>query len=838
MIQESYRTEKSKSEKDSAPKHFSAENNIDMLASSKAKEAAPKRTYTQLNGYKERMSYELAHFLKTHIQPNAWTDCMRQQIYTFVEEQVRVCGRSLGIGEDAIKIHLFGSYFLSTYLPEGDIDITVQCPIGAMSSLMNIIYERFKQLAIPVQFVQADVKLVKCHINEICVDISFNQLMGLTTAFFVTDVNDALPNNLFKRSLLLLKAWAYYESRTLGAHGGMLGSYALTIMLVSVINQMQMGLLLTPHVTELDVLLFFFEFYAQHDIRNHVVTIYGLRCINGGGVDGHSGLDPMPEDTGCLINREFMQIFRARNRAFFKHLLVEDSLLPADARDHVSHDPPYDLQDHRSMNIADPLRSQNNLARGVHYCHATRIHLGIRRAASELRLLLDEKQEKSAFQVTATPPSSIVRRKGVTSKVPLKRAYPNGHSGVSPGSILCFFENAFRKCVLSKLIDEKPQDHRHVHDIQTRQGEMTDRARLNSLVAHGKTSPIRQTTNNFLSGIAPHPPRGVYPGPMCYPGYSLYEARGRRVLKKPKRQMGWFNPPLAYSNYPSPKNYPLPQQSVSPITQSTEKQRCSMRDASVDMTSDTPAGKDHHGFQAGDLISFTLPIPHKKQQKHKTGVRRSSSCGNFARYHKSNTQEHLPTKVQRTDESASRISSQKVELLGPKPMQAQPNTMPHRRQSNEAFHPIKLRHERQGAYHPVVRSPYGIPMCVPPSPMFHDLPMYPMPFAGTAAQPFPLPHTPYGSRQMHVVQPNFASFKRVTHPLRSQAEHSHRNYCDTVHIAHARPSVLPPHPVFRTTMHHISEARESLSSQSGVKAKFNSYPSEKPQLYIPPHLRS
>ena len=43
-------------------------------------------------------------------------------------------------------------------------------------------------------------------------------------------------DHLFKRSVLLIKAWCYYESRLLGAHNGLLSTYALEIMVLYVIG--------------------------------------------------------------------------------------------------------------------------------------------------------------------------------------------------------------------------------------------------------------------------------------------------------------------------------------------------------------------------------------------------------------------------------------------------------------------------------------------------------------------------------------------------------------------------------------------------------------------------
>ena len=43
-------------------------------------------------------------------------------------------------------------------------------------------------------------------------------------------------NHLFKRSIILIKAWCYYESRILGAHHGLISTYALEILVLYIFH--------------------------------------------------------------------------------------------------------------------------------------------------------------------------------------------------------------------------------------------------------------------------------------------------------------------------------------------------------------------------------------------------------------------------------------------------------------------------------------------------------------------------------------------------------------------------------------------------------------------------
>ncbi|TYJ38282.1 hypothetical protein E1A91_A05G433100v1 [Gossypium mustelinum] len=61
-----------------------------------------------------------------------------------------------------------------------------------------------------VQYIRAQVKIVKCTVNDIPVDISFNQTAGLSALCFLEKVDQLIgKDHLFKRSIILIKAWCY-----------------------------------------------------------------------------------------------------------------------------------------------------------------------------------------------------------------------------------------------------------------------------------------------------------------------------------------------------------------------------------------------------------------------------------------------------------------------------------------------------------------------------------------------------------------------------------------------------------------------------------------------------
>lgn len=54
--------------------------------------------------------------------------------------------------------------------------------------------------------VSVQVKLLKCLVDNIVVDISFNQMGGLITLNFLEEINNLIGNsNIFKRSIILVR---------------------------------------------------------------------------------------------------------------------------------------------------------------------------------------------------------------------------------------------------------------------------------------------------------------------------------------------------------------------------------------------------------------------------------------------------------------------------------------------------------------------------------------------------------------------------------------------------------------------------------------------------------
>ncbi|GAB4856252.1 hypothetical protein Ancab_014179 [Ancistrocladus abbreviatus] len=119
------------------------------------------------------------------VQPTVASEERRREVIDYVQRLLRT---RLGY-----EVFPFGSVPLKTFLPDGDIDLTVFGDFNVEEVLAEKVYTELEAeernsdaecIVKDVQYIGAEVKLVKCLVQNIVVDISFNQIGGLCTFVF------------------------------------------------------------------------------------------------------------------------------------------------------------------------------------------------------------------------------------------------------------------------------------------------------------------------------------------------------------------------------------------------------------------------------------------------------------------------------------------------------------------------------------------------------------------------------------------------------------------------------------------------------------------------------
>ena len=176
---------------------------------------------TEASGPKEVFVDELPGSMA----PQVADEEARNGVFAYVAKLVE---RTLGA-----QVFHFGSGPLKTYLPDGDLDVSIVLGYGPEYDswevkVMNVLRQKGDLEVSDVFCVDAEVKVVKCFIGGLAVDISVNQVGGFSSLGFFEEMDVLIgKRHLFKKASLLIKAWCFYESRILGSNMWLLSTYAL-----------------------------------------------------------------------------------------------------------------------------------------------------------------------------------------------------------------------------------------------------------------------------------------------------------------------------------------------------------------------------------------------------------------------------------------------------------------------------------------------------------------------------------------------------------------------------------------------------------------------------------
>lgn len=292
------------------------------------------------------------------IQPTFASEHKRMEVIDYIQSLIKYYF--------TVEVFAFGSVPLKTYLPDGDIDLMVLSHQNMEEELARGVCTLLQREELDpefqvndVQYIHAQVKLVKCSVKNISVDISFNQMAGPSALCFLEQVDQLIgQDHLFKRSIILIKAWCFYESRILGAHHGLISTYALQILVLNIINVFHSSL-----PDPLAVLYKFLDYYSAFDWDNYCVSINGPIPISS---------FPQTDSTHnngneSLISQEFLRNFRDKFAFLMKEL------------ENGAHEFPI-----KHLNIVDPLKSSNNLGRSVNKGNFHRIRGALSYGAQRL----------------------------------------------------------------------------------------------------------------------------------------------------------------------------------------------------------------------------------------------------------------------------------------------------------------------------------------------------------------------------------------------------------------------------------------------------------------------
>nr|GLL30884.1 uncharacterized protein LOC109173649 [Ipomoea trifida]GMD12329.1 uncharacterized protein LOC109173649 [Ipomoea batatas] len=319
---------------------------------------------------------EMIRELVNCIHPTMDSEEKRKDVMEYIQKLIR---DSL-----ACEVFPYGSVPLKTYLPDGDIDLTALTAPNTEEFLVHdvlaLLREEEKKENVEyevkdTQFIDAEVKLVKCLVQDIVIDLSFNQLGGLCSLCFLEQVDRLVgKNHLFKHSIMLIKSWCYYESRILGSHHGLISTYALETLILYIFQFFHSSL-----NGPLAVLYRFLDYYSRFDWEKYCISLNGPVCK----ASLPEIVVSIPDNGGnLLLSEEFlrncMEMFSAPSRVIGNTRVFKQ----------------------KHLNIIDPLNETNNLGRSVHRGNYYRIRSAFKYGARKLGRILLSSPDKIGDGIT------------------------------------------------------------------------------------------------------------------------------------------------------------------------------------------------------------------------------------------------------------------------------------------------------------------------------------------------------------------------------------------------------------------------------------------------------
>ena len=302
-------------------------------------------------------------------------------------------------------IFTYGSFSIKTYLKDADIDITIlfedknthkliNPSIEIINNTIMIIkkafedynYEIKNESFTEINIIFAEIRLLKCKFDSFSVDISVNNLSGLVKIFYINYIDRTFENKchnsiLFKRTIILIKSWCYYEGNLMGSNIGLMASYALEILVAYLFNNY-----LGNFTSEVDAFNKFFIMLNEIDWENEILHLYGT--INSNIFT--EGISSIQNNEQELFNEPFWYISQEiekdnnfildikDNSNFIKKL---DKIMKAGEKINNRF---FQL---KFMNIIDPMIYTNNLGKSINYHNFSKLKKVVQLIIQDLNLL-------------------------------------------------------------------------------------------------------------------------------------------------------------------------------------------------------------------------------------------------------------------------------------------------------------------------------------------------------------------------------------------------------------------------------------------------------------------
>ena len=315
----------------------------------------------------------------------------------------------------------YGSFPVKSYLKSADIDITIcfwskkdkkiliNIPIDYIEKIIKLIKDEFEninkesesEIISEIKIIMADIRLLKCKMDNINIDISINNFAGLYKIIFINLIEEQIKiklnnlniysdstysqnkRNLLRRTFLLIKGWFLYEGKLMGSNIGLMATYTLEVLVLYLFNYYYKEI-----NTEFEGFTKFFEIMEKFNWNDEIMSLFGLikkfdfhkkietvtknnqiinkpfwyLGLNENNEENEINLVNVKENKESLLNFNEVQ-----NSMFYLNRGVELTYLKKN--ENVILKANFD----KFVNVLDPLNNYNNLGKSINFHSKSRM---------------------------------------------------------------------------------------------------------------------------------------------------------------------------------------------------------------------------------------------------------------------------------------------------------------------------------------------------------------------------------------------------------------------------------------------------------------------------------
>ena len=387
-------------------------------------------------------------YILSTIGPNAETETERNNVLYKIKEIIENILRK-ALPDFIIYVIPYGSFPVKTYLKDADIDITIffyskidkilllNIDNERIDFTISVIKEGFEkinkesdiEIINDIKIIMADIRLLKCKIGNINIDISINNYAGIYKIIFINYIEEHIKDkfnllqiynnnsysdnkrNLFRRTFLLIKAWCLYEGKLMGSNIGLMATYTLEILVIYIFN-----FYYNEISNELEGFEKFFEIMQKFNWEKEIISLYGIipkfnffaKLEN---YNKHIEMEAINRNK-LIINKPFWYLEENNEKDFIVDKKDKKPLLGInDIKTYINYlnrgiESTYlrsvgnkieSVNYDKMINILDPLNNHNNLGKSINYHSKSRMKLVISFTIKKLKKIKEIRKSSNPF---------------------------------------------------------------------------------------------------------------------------------------------------------------------------------------------------------------------------------------------------------------------------------------------------------------------------------------------------------------------------------------------------------------------------------------------------------